>query len=179
MAKNKKMAKKPVKKGMKKMAAKTKKKKVLSIPKGYHSITPYLLVNNAKEAMNFYKKAFGAKIAFCLERSDRKVAHAELKIGDSKIMLADPCPEKSHAPDASNGSAIVIHLYVKDVDNVVTSALKAGAEVVQPVENMFYGDRAGCLKDPYGHTWYIATHVEDVSPSKIKKRASDLFSKKQ
>ena len=178
MATKKKMAKKQIKKRMKKIAVKAKKKKVSAIPKGYRSITPYLIMNDAKEAIDFYKKAFGAKAVFSMERSDGKIAHAELKIGDSKIMLADPCPEKRGASDAPNDSAIGIHLYVKDVDNIVKSAIKAGAEIVQPIENMFYGDRAGCLKDPYGHIWHISTHIEVVSSSKIKKRATELFGKK-
>jgi PhnB protein len=155
-----------------------KRKKVLPIPKGYHSVTPYLIVSNGAKAIEFYKKVFGAKASMCMEQPGGKIGHAELKIGDSKIMLADGCPEmKAHSPEHFGGSPVTIHLYVKDVDAVVKSAVAAGAKLVRPLENMFYGDRSAGLQDPYGHQWYVATHIEDVTPAQMKKRAAELFGK--
>jgi PhnB protein len=175
---NKRKIKKSVKSVSKKAAIKPKKK-VLAIPKGYHSITPYLIVENAKDAIHFYKQAFGAKQMIRMDRPDGKVAHAELKIGDSKIMLGDPCPEKgAFSPQRLNSCPISIHLYVKNVDAVVKSAVKAGAKLTRPVENMFYGDRSAMLADPYYHHWCVSTHIEDVSPAKLKKRVAELFDKK-
>lgn len=171
------MAKKLVKKAKKKVTKK-KLKKVLPIPKGYHSVTPYLIVNNAAKAIDFYKKVFGAKEIARMEHSG-KVGHAELKIGDAKIMLADEYPEMgARSPVAYGGSPISIYLYVKDVDAVVKLAVRSGAKLTRPVDNMFYGDRSGGITDPFGHIWYVATHVEDVSMAEIKKRAAALFGKK-
>jgi PhnB protein len=177
---SKKIVKKPIKKPIKKMAVKAKKKKVLAIPKGYNSITPYLIVHNSKEAINFYMKVFGAKQVMRMDKPDGKIAHAELKIGDSKIMLADECPEMNkHSSGPTNNCSVTIHLYVKDVDTVVKTAIKAGAKLTKPVENMFYGDRAGGLEDPYGHNWYISTHIENVTPAQLRKRVAEIFSNKQ
>lgn len=163
----------------KKTAVKAKTKKILAIPKGYHSITPYLIVTNATKAIEFYKKAFGAKEVIRMERPGKKIGHAELKIGDSKIMLADECPEMhARSPKAYGGSPMSIHLYVKDVDSVVKRAVRAGGKLLRRVEDMFYGDRSGAVEDPYGYNWYIATHVENVSPAQIRKRAAVLFGKK-
>lgn len=176
----KKSPKKTIKKVTKKVVAKTKTKikKVLPIPKGYHSITPYLFVTQASKAINFYIKAFGAKETMRMELPGGKIAHAELKIGDSKFMLADEAPEMdAHSPSAFGGSPISIHLYVKNVDAVVAKAVSAGAKIARPVEDMFYGDRCGTLKDPYGHTWYLATHIEDVSNAKAKKRMAEMSKK--
>jgi PhnB protein len=160
-------------------ASKSKTKKVLAIPKGYNTVTPYLFVNRAPAAIDFYKKVFAAKEVMRMDRPDGKVAHAELKIGDAKIMLADECPEMNAlSPTSVGGSPISIHLYVKDVDAVVKGAVVAGANLVKAVENMFYGDRSGAIVDPFGHTWYVSTHVEDVSNAKIRKRAADLYGNK-
>ena len=182
---NKKVIKKVVKKAIKKGAKKTvkkaivKRKKVLAIPKGYNSITAYLTVDHAAKAIDFYKKAFGAKEVMRMEHSDGKIGHAELKIGDTKIMLSDECPEMdARSPKAYGGSPISIYLYVKNVDDTVDKAVSAGAKLKKPVENMFYGDRSGMVEDPYGHHWHVATHIEDVSKAKQKKRATELFSKK-
>jgi PhnB protein len=173
----KKLSQKTKKKVTKKVGVK-RKKKVLAIPKGYHSITPYLIVNHAAKAIDFYKKVFGAKEVMRMEHKNGKVGHAELKIGDAKIMLADEYPEMGvHSPRAYGGSAVSIHLYVKDVDTTVAKAISAGAKLARPVENMFYGDRSGMIEDPYGHKWYVSTHVEDVSPATIRKRAEALFGK--
>lgn len=171
VAVSKKIVKKSAKKGVKKVAAKSKKKKVLAIPKGYNCITPYLMVHNAKAAIDFYKDAFSAKEVLRLSKPDGKIAHAELKIGDTKFMLAD-CHHKTHD---GNGNAVSIHLYVKDVDAVAKAATKRGATVLKPVKEMFYGDRATTLVDPYGHQWTIATHVEDMTPAQLKKRAMEFF----
>lgn len=160
------------------LVRKTAKKKIMAVPKGYNSITPYLIVAEAAKAIEFYKKAFAAKEVMRMEHSGR-VGHAELKLGDAKIMLADECPEmNAQSPKAIGGSPVGIHLYIKNVDDVVQRALSLGASLVRPVETMFYGDRSGALQDPYGHIWYISTHVEDVTPAKIKKRAAELFGKK-
>jgi PhnB protein len=178
-ASGKKNVKKPIKKVVKKVVVKAKKKKVLAIPKGYNSITPYLIVSDAKKAIDFYKKIFGAKQVMRLDKPDGKIAHTELKIGNSKIMLADECHEvNKHSPKMNNGCSVSIHLYVKDVDTVVKNAVKSGAKLTKPVENMFYGDRAGSLEDPYGHFWYVSTHVENVTPAQLRKRVAEIFSNK-
>lgn len=175
----KKALKKPGKKVVKKTAIK-RKKKVQAIPKNYHSITPYLIIDGAAKAIDFYKKVFGAKEAMRMESPAGKIAHAELKIGDSKIMLADECLEMdARGPRAYGGSAITIHLYVKNVDATVEKAVSAGAKIVRKVEDMFYGDRSGTLEDPFGHKWHVSTHIEDVTPAKIRKRAAEMFGKKK
>lgn len=170
-------------KGKKKLVKKTltvrKKKKVLALPKGYNNVTPYLIVKNAIQAIEFYKKVFGAKEVMRMERSAGKIMHAELKIGDSKIMLADECPDKGfHSPTSTGNSPISIHLYVKEVDTTIERAVAAGAKLKRPAENMFYGDRIGSLQDPFGHEWSVATHIEDVTPAKMRKRIAELFSGK-
>ncbi len=160
-------------------AKKRKSKKVSVIQKGYHSITPYLIVDPCVKAIEFYKKVFGAKEVMRMEQAKGKIGHAELKIGDSRIMLADPCPEMgAHGPKAVGGSPVGIHLYIKDVDSVVKRAIAKGAKLTRAVENMFYGDRSGGIEDPYGHQWYISTHIEDVTLAQVKKRAAELFGKK-
>lgn len=169
----KKLIKKVVKKAVKKPAKKSKK--VLAIPKGYSSITPYLIVNGAKNAIEFYKKAFGAKLVFCMDKEGGKVGHAEMQIGDSKFMLADECSEmKAHAPITGQRPPVGIHLYIKNVDAIVERAVAAGAVVTRPVADQFYGDRSCGLEDPFGHSWYVATHIENVTPAKIKKRLAEM-----
>lgn len=173
-------AKKTTRKPLKKMKAKVSrtKKKVLAIPKGYHSVTPYLIVTGAANAIAFYQKAFGAKLGLKIENGG-KVNHAELKIGDAKIMLADECPEyNARSPKAFGGCPISIHLYVKNVDKIVGRAVAAGAKILRPVDNVFYGDRCGCVEDPFGYQWHVSTHVEDVSTRELKKRAAQMFEKK-
>lgn len=171
--------KKVKKKGKKKASSsKRKKQKVSAMPKGYNNITPYLIINNAAKAIDFYKKIFGAKEVVRMDQPDGRIGHAELKIGDTKIMLADECPEMdARSPQAYGGSPISIHLYVKNVDDTVDRAVAQGAKVARPVENMFYGDRSGTIIDPYGHKWYVSTHVENVTTSQMKKRAAELFNK--
>jgi PhnB protein len=152
------------------------KKKVQAIPKGYHAITPYLIVDNAVKAIEFYKKAFGAKLGLKMDRPDGKIVHAELKIGDSKIMLADACPELgARSPKEGSGAAVSLHFYVKNVDKIVERAIAGGAKLLRPLENAFYGDRCALLQDQYGHQWHVATHIEDVSTRELKKRAAQAF----
>src|SRR5687767_13533238 len=139
--------------------------KVKPIPEGYHTVTPYLIIHGAAEALEFYKRAFGASETMRMPRPDGKLMHAEMQIGDSRIMLADEMPEMGfRSPAALGGAGLSIVLYVNDVDAVATKAIAAGAKVMRPVQNQFYGDRSGTLADPFGHVWTIATHVEDVSP---------------
>jgi PhnB protein len=144
-----------------------------SIPDGYHSATPYLIVNDAAAAIEFYKKAFGATELMRMPKPNGKIGHAEIKIGDSPIMLADEAPEvDARSPRTIGGSPVSILLYVDDVDTTFTKAVNGGAKVQRPVADQFYGDRTGGVEDPFGHLWYIATHVEDVSPEEMKKRAA-------
>lgn len=150
--------------------------KVKPIPDGYHSVTPYLCVKNGARAIDFYKKAFGAKESMRLGDPSGKIGHAEIKIGDAPIMLSDEFPDTGvRSPQSLGGSPVTIHLYTKDVDALAKRAIAAGAKVLRPVEDQFYGDRGGKLEDPFGHVWWIATHKEDVSPKEMKKRAAALL----
>ena len=150
---------------------------VKPVPDGYHTVTPYLVITNAAKAIEFYKEAFAATELVRLATPDGKVGHAELEIGDSRIMLADEWPAlDALSPQTIGGSAVVITLYVEDVDAVVSRALAAGAKLTRPVVDQFYGDRSGSITDPFGHKWTIATHKEDVSPEEMRKRAAALFS---
>ncbi|MBS1990555.1 MAG: VOC family protein [Cyanobacteria bacterium SZAS LIN-3] len=152
--------------------------KVKAVPDGYHTATPYLVVDGAARAIEFYKKAFGATEVMRLG-DDKQIMHAEIKIGDSPIMLADEYPDmKVVSPHALGGTPVSIMLYVDDVDAVFNQAVAAGATVERAVENQFYGDRSGGVRDPFGHRWYIATHVEDVSPEEIDKRAAAMHQDK-
>lgn len=162
-----------------KKTSRKSKKQVTAIPKGYHSITPYLIINDASNAIEFYKKAFGAKVVMKMEQPSGKISHAELKIGDAKIMLADEHPERdARSPQSYGGTPVGIHLYIKNVDSIVDKALSNGARLISPVQNMFYGDRSGTLEDPYGHKWFVSTHIENVSANQMKKRAAELAGKK-
>jgi len=148
--------------------------KVPHIPKGYNSITPYLVIKGASQAIDYYKKVFGATEVFRMDTPDGKVAHAELKIGDSHVMLADENPKMGlgHTSAASIGaSPVSLYLYIPDVDRIVERAVTAGAKVLKPVQDQFYGDRSGFIQDPFGHLWGIATHVEDVAPQEMAERA--------
>ena len=145
---------------------------VKPVPDGYHTATPYLIVKDAASAIEFYKRAFGATERICLVAPDGKVKHAEIKIGDSVIMLADGFPDMGfRSPRSLEGSAVRILLYVEDVDARFQQAVDAGAKVTRPVQDEFYGDRSGTLEDPAGHVWTIATHQEDVLPEEISRRA--------
>lgn len=153
--------------------------KVKPIPEGYHTATPYLIVKGGADALEFYKKAFGAKESLRMMQPDGRVGHAEIKIGDSVIMLADEQPEiGARSPQSYGGTPVTIHLYVEDVDGVFNQAVAAGAKVLRPLQDQFYGDRSGGIEDPFGHAWYIATHVEDVPHEELKKRAAAAVSRK-
>jgi len=142
------------------------------IPDGYRTATPYLIVKGAAEAIEFYKRAFGATEMLRMADPQGKVGHAEIKIGDSVIMLADEHPAMGYrGPHSIGGSSVSILLYLEDVDAVFERAVKAGAKAQRPVMNQFYGDRSGTLEDPFGHVWTVATHVEDVAPEEMKRRA--------
>ena len=145
--------------------------KVRAIPKGYRSVTPYLCVQGAAAAIRFYKRAFGAKEVMRMSMPGGRVGHAELLLGDSKIMLADEFPEMDfRSPASFGGTGVTIHLYVENVDKIFGRALKAGARELRAVMDQFYGDRSGQLEDPYGHRWNLATHIEDLSPKEMKRR---------
>jgi PhnB protein len=143
------------------------------IPENYHALTPSLVVDNAAQAIEFYKRAFGAKErgTMPMPGPGNKIAHAELVIGDSVLMLADPMPQATvKTPKELGGTTVGIFLYVEDVDEVVQQAIDAGATVTMPVEDQFWGDRFGVVADPFGHQWQIATHKEDLTPEEIMKR---------
>ena len=143
-----------------------------AIPEGYHTVTPYLILNAAGEAIAFYKGALGAEEVIRMEDPGGKVHHAEIKIGDSRIMLADEHPElQALSPKTVGGSPVSIHLYVEDVDGAVERAVAAGAKLIRPVADQFYGDRVGGIEDPFGYRWFIATRKEDVSIEEIRRRA--------
>jgi PhnB protein len=151
--------------------------KVKPIPDGFHSLTPYLTVKGAAQAIDFYRRAFGATERFRMTGPDGKsVGHAEITIGDSILMLADESPF-GQSPQTLHGTSVSLALYVEDVDAAFQRALNAGATVKQPVENKFYGDRAGCLVDPFGHLWTLMTHVEDVPPTEMRKRMAKFCAK--
>ena len=149
---------------------------VKAIPEGYHSVTPYLLVRGAQEAMAFYAKVFGAKEIMKLVGSDGRVGHAEISIGSSRVMLADEHPEMDFlGPQSRNGTTVTMLLYVDNVDEVFDRAIEAGATELRPLCDQFYGDRSGTLTDPWGHIWTIATHIEDVSQEEMDRRFREMF----
>jgi PhnB protein len=141
------------------------------IPEGYHTVTPYLAVEDAAGAIEYYKKAFGAKERVRMEAPEDKIGHAELEVGDSLVMLADPFPQSSTTPPKElGGTSASIFMYVEDVDAVVKQAVDAGATVAMEVADQFWGDRFGTVTDPFGHSWSIATHIEDLTPDEIAER---------
>jgi PhnB protein len=149
--------------------------KVKPIPEGYHSVTPYLIVDGAAAAIEFYKKIFGAIEVVRMPAPGGRIGHAEIKIGDSHVMLADENPEmNARSPKSVGGSSISLLLYVENVDKIVERAVAAGAKLERPVEDKFYGDRMGGIVDPFGHLWYVGTHIEDVSPEEMKKRMAAM-----
>jgi PhnB protein len=148
--------------------------KVNPIPEEYRgAATPYLSVNGAASAIDFYKRAFGAREVMRMAQPDGKIGHAELRIGDAPFMLADEFPEMNfRSPQSIGGTPVNIMVYVNDVDALVNRAIAAGAKLLRPVADQFYGDRLGVLEDPFGHSWSFATHIEDVSPEEMHKRAA-------
>lgn len=145
---------------------------VKPIPDGYHTATPYLIIRGAADAIEFYKKAFGATELFRFPAPDGKIGHAEIKIGDSPIMIADEFPEMGYkGPQTLGGSPVSLMIYVNDVDTVFDRAVAAGASVKEAVSDKFYGDRIGTLTDPFGHVWHVSTHKEDVSVEEMERRA--------
>ena len=147
-----------------------------TLPDGYHTATPYLTIQGAAKALDFYQRAFGATETLRIDTPDGKVGHAEIRIGDSIIMLSDEYPEMgTRGPQALGGTPVSLMLYVDDVDAMFQCALDAGAIVRKPVEDQFYGDRSGTLTDPYGHVWTLATHLEDIAPAEVAKRAMAYF----
>jgi PhnB protein len=149
---------------------------IKAIPEGYRTATPYLIVRGAADAIEFYKRAFGATEMLRMADPQGRVGHAEIRIGDSVIMLADEHPAMGYrGPRSLGGSSVSILLYLDDVDAVFDRAVKAGAKALRPVANQFYGDRSGTLEDPFGHVWTIATHVEDVAPEELKRRADAVM----
>ncbi len=148
---------------------------VQPIPEHRGGAIPYLTIRNAGEALDFYKKAFGAQELFRLEHGGR-IGHAEIVIGSAPVMLSEEFPDyDALSPQAIGGTPVVIHLYVGDVDAFTAKAIAAGLKVLRPVADQFYGDRGGKFEDPFGHRWWIATHKEDVSPDELKRRAAALF----
>jgi len=149
--------------------------KVKPIPDGYHTVTPYLVVSNAAAAIDFYKKAFNASETMRMNGPGGKVMHAEIKIGDSPVMLADEFPEMgARSPQSLGGAPVSLMIYVEDVDKVAAQASKAGATTTRPVKDQFYGDRSGTFTDPFGHVWTISTHKENVSAEEMKKRMAAM-----
>lgn len=145
-------------------------------PEGYHMVTPYLSIQGAAEAVEFYKRAFDAVEVYRLDTPTGEIGHAELRIGDSVIMLADEGDEVTfRSPRTLGGSSVGLHIYVEDVDYKFVQAVNAGAKVIRPVQDQFYGDRTGTLEDPFGHTWFLATHVEDLTLEEVKQRADALY----
>ncbi len=148
---------------------------VKPIPEGYHSVTPYLTVKGAAKALEFYKRSFGATEVMRMDGPNGTISHAEIKIGDSHVMLSDEFPEKGmRSPESYGGTPVGIMIYVPDVDGVHGKAVANGAKVEQAPENQFYGDRSSCVVDPFGHRWFISTHVEDVSMEEMEKRMAAM-----
>lgn len=151
---------------------------VKPIPEGYHTLTPYLVCRNVDRAIEFYKQAFGAQELLRMPGPGGKIAHAELKIGDSMLFLSDEFTETgAGAPESARNLAISLFLYVEDVDAIFNRAVAAGARTEMPVQDMFWGDRYGKLIDPFGHLWSIATHKEDVAPEELQRRSETFFTK--
>lgn len=146
-------------------------KKVSFIPKGYHSVTPYLACGDGAQALDFYARAFGAAEVLRMPGPDGKVAHAEVKIGDSRVMLTGEYDEMGFlSPKSRGGTTVHIHVYVKDADAMIARAVAAGAKLVRAAKDQFYGDRLGTVEDPFGHVWHLATHKEDLSKAEMRKR---------
>lgn len=154
------------------------KPKVNFQPEGYHTASPYLVIRNATKAIEFYQKAFGADVRFTMPGPGGALMHAEIQIGDSVLMLCDENPEWGmRSPQSLNGTASSVLLYVKDVDKTFTQAIAAGGKEIMAPQDQFWGDRMAKVSDPFGHEWGIATHIEDVPPEEMGKRAQAAFAK--
>jgi PhnB protein len=150
---------------------------VKPIPEGYHNVTPYLFVRSAASAIDFYKNVFAATEIVRMAGANGKIMHAEVKIGDSIVMLADENPQTGvMSPQTIGGFSVGLHVYVENVDAVIQKAVDSGAKLLRPIKNQFYGDRSGSLLDPFGHMWSVATHVEDVSPEEMRRRMTAAMS---
>jgi len=149
--------------------------KVKGVPDGTHSITAHLVVNNGAEAVTFYKNAFGAEVLGVHYTPDGKLMHAELRVGDSRLMLADEFPGFSSSAKTLGGSPVVLNLYSEDVDKLFDQAVRAGAVVTMPLANQFWGDRYGQLQDPFGHRWALGQHIEDLTPEELERRSKEAF----
>jgi len=150
---------------------------VKPVPEGYHTVTPYLVMKGASEAIDFYTRVFGAKEVVRMDGPGGSIGHAEIMIGDSFIMLADESPEMGfQGPEAVGGTPVSLVIYIEDVDAVFARALAAGATETKPLKDQFYGDRSGTITDPFGHVWTISTHKEDVSPEEMDKRMKEMMS---
>ena len=146
------------------------------VPEGYHTATPHIVVTDAARALEFYGRAFGATELMRMPAPGGRIGHAEISIGDSRIMLCDEFPEMgARSPRALGGSPVSIYLYVDDADRVTKQAIRAGAKEIRPLEDKFYGDRSGTIEDPFGHTWHISTHKEDVSPEELQRRVQKMM----
>jgi PhnB protein len=151
---------------------------VKSVREGENTITAHLVVNGGDKALEFYQKAFGAEVSGVHKTPDGKVMHAEFKIGDSRVMLADEFPGMgSSSPKTLGGSGVILNILVPDVDKLFDQAVKAGATVTMPLANQFWGDRYGQITDPFGHHWALLQHVEEVTPQEMERRASEMFAK--
>jgi len=147
-----------------------------AIPDGYHSVIPYLIVKGAVDAIDFYRHAFGAVEQMRMPAPDGRIGHAELRIGDSVIMLADEHPEMGHhSPQSLGGAGVSLLIYIDGVDEVFKRAVANGAKELQPVKDQFYGDRSGTVQDPFGHRWTLATHIEDIPPDEMRRRAEKFM----
>ena len=149
---------------------------VQPVPEGYHTVTPYLAVDNAAEAIDFYRRAFGAKERVRMPGPGDTVMHAELEIGDSHVMLSDPFPQASTTPPKElGGTSASVFMYVEDIDAVYRQAIDAGASSLMEPDDMFWGDRFGSVQDPFGHSWTIATHIEDLEPEEMQRRSEEFM----
>ena len=145
------------------------------IPKGYHNVSPSLAFKGTDAAIIWYKNVFGAKEKMRIDGPDRKIMHAELTIGDSIIFLAEENPQmKNKTPQSANGNSITLHLYVEDIDGTLKKAVQNGATLTMPAADQFYGDRVGCVDDPFGYTWLLASHVKDVSEAEMRRKAEEM-----
>ncbi|MEA9357412.1 VOC family protein [Bacteriovorax sp. PP10] len=148
---------------------------VRAIPKGFHAVTPYIIVDEPAKALEFYEKALGAKVIYKMEISPGEIAHAEFKVGDSIIMMAGNSPEMHLTPQRGEYRSVSFMVYVPDVDAAAEKALGAGMKLIKEVRDQFYGDRAGTFEDPFGHIWTLGTHIEDVDPEELRRRAEKVY----